>query len=81
VREVCTSRGATVTLRAIASLGAALDMSVTAQGVEHAEQLAALRESGCDPVQGYLPSTPRPADEVSAMLCRPRSLRLVAGGA
>ena len=52
VREVCTSRGATVTLRAIASLGAALDMSVTAQGVEHAEQLAALRELGCDPVQG-----------------------------
>jgi len=52
VREVCTSRGATVTRRAIASLGAALDMSVTAQGVEHAEQLAALRELGCDPVQG-----------------------------
>lgn len=52
MREVCTSRGATATLRAIASLGAALDMSGTAQGVEHAEQLAALREPGCDPVRG-----------------------------
>lgn len=43
-------------------------LAVTAEGVETAEQLAELRELGCDLAQGYLWSPPVTADEITAML-------------
>ena len=39
-------------------LGQALDMKVVAEGVETEDQLAVLREEGCQFVQGYLFSKP-----------------------
>lgn len=80
VREVCSSRDAAAIVRAIASLGTSLDMVVTAEGVEHPEQLDALRELGCAQAQGYLLGTPRPASEVDALLHPEHGLRLIAGG-
>jgi len=48
-------------------LGHAIGMSVTAEGIETAEQAAALRELGCDRAQGYYFYYPTPADELDLM--------------
>jgi EAL domain-containing protein (putative c-di-GMP-specific phosphodiesterase class I) len=44
----------------IVGLGKALGTSITAEGVETEEQLEALRQLGCDEVQGYLLGRPAP---------------------
>jgi EAL domain-containing protein (putative c-di-GMP-specific phosphodiesterase class I) len=49
-------------------MGKALGMSVIAEGVETAEQLAVLRSLGCDQVQGYLIAKPLPADDFLAFM-------------
>ena len=41
-------------------------MQVVAEGVETYEQLAVLREQGCNQVQGYLLGRPVPAEQVRA---------------
>ena len=51
-------------VRAIASLGAALGMTTTAEGVETVEQLRQIRALGCTEVQGDLFGRPRPANEL-----------------
>lgn len=45
-------------LRAVAALGRALGVSVTAEGVETESQLQQVVEAGCDSVQGFLVSQP-----------------------
>jgi diguanylate cyclase (GGDEF)-like protein len=39
--------------RAVVELGAALDLTVVAEGIEHPDQIAALRALGCEYGQGY----------------------------
>ena len=80
VREICSSNEAAAIVRAITTLGSSLDMTITAEGVERETQFGVLRELGCDQAQGYLFSTPRPIDEVEAMLRSQRGLRVIAGG-
>jgi EAL domain-containing protein (putative c-di-GMP-specific phosphodiesterase class I) len=41
---------------------------VLAEGVENADQLAFLKERGCDMFQGYLVSRPLPAQEFATLL-------------
>ena len=53
------STGASVA-RAIVGLGHELGLEVVAEGVEEPEQLAFLRECGCDVAQGYLIGRPHP---------------------
>lgn len=53
---------------AIAALGRALGLRVTAEGIETDAQLAAVRAAGCDAAQGFLISRPLPADECLALL-------------
>ncbi|MDP2674960.1 MAG: PAS domain S-box protein [Dehalococcoidia bacterium] len=48
----------------------ALNLTVIAEGVETAEQLAFLRERECDEMQGFLFSRPAPAPELDQMLRR-----------
>ncbi len=54
--------------RSIVGLGHGLGLSVLAEGVETAEQLAVLRELGCDHYQGYYASRPAPAAEFARLL-------------
>lgn len=77
VHELATRGDSMAIVRAVTGLGKSLGMSTTAEGVETSEQLALLRMEGCNEVQGYLFSPPRPAAEVEKMLSRGR-LRVVA---
>ena len=53
---------------ALIGLAHALDLGVVAEGVEHADQLAALRRAGCDRAQGFLFSRPLTAAGFEAHL-------------
>ncbi|MGX5777332.1 bifunctional diguanylate cyclase/phosphodiesterase [Methylorubrum zatmanii] len=60
-------------LRAITHLGHNLGLQVTVEGVETPEQLAILRELGCDQMQGYLFARPGPMAALSEL--EPERLR------
>lgn len=62
------SRAGEVLFRSIVSMGKALDMRITAEGVETAEQLRLLQAIGCDEVQGYFIARPLPVDEIVHLL-------------
>ena len=49
---------------AIVRLGAALDLTTVAEGIEEPAQLERLRAMGCGYVQGYLVGRPAPVDEL-----------------
>jgi diguanylate cyclase (GGDEF)-like protein/PAS domain S-box-containing protein len=49
-------------VRAVIGLAHGLDLPVLAEGVETAEQLAALVKEGCNEMQGFLIGRPRPID-------------------
>ncbi|AUF99362.1 diguanylate cyclase [Pseudomonas sp. 09C 129] len=54
--------------RAIIAMAHGLSLKVVAEGVEHPEQLAFLKEQKCDEVQGYLISRPVEAEGLAALL-------------
>ena len=55
-------------IKAVIGLGHSLGMSTTAEGVETDEQLRAVREQGCNEVQGFLFSPPlEPADVLNLL--------------
>jgi EAL domain-containing protein (putative c-di-GMP-specific phosphodiesterase class I) len=58
VADVTRSRDCRLIIQAIADLAHGLGLIATAEGVETIEQLRAVRELGCDVVQGYLISQP-----------------------
>lgn len=55
-------------LKAIVGLGRALSLTVTAEGIETAEQLAMLKMMACEEGQGYFLSRPLDSDAFSALL-------------
>lgn len=55
-------------LAAIIALAQTLDISVTAEGVEHNEQATRLRAMGCPSAQGWLYSKAVPADAITPLL-------------
>jgi diguanylate cyclase (GGDEF)-like protein len=74
VQDLPAGEDATAIVRAVAGLGRSLGISVTAEGVETAEQLARLRAEGCDAAQGYLFGRPMPGamvPEATARLLAP----------
>ena len=60
--------GSSSLVRAVAELGRSLGLTVIAEGVETAEQLALVRSAGCDAVQGYLVSRPLPEADARLFL-------------
>ncbi|HWL82643.1 MAG TPA: EAL domain-containing protein [Roseomonas sp.] len=68
VRGMMEQEDCAAIVSTVVSLGRMLGMAVNAEGVETREQFLALREQGCNEVQGYLFSAPRPVEEVVAML-------------
>jgi EAL domain-containing protein (putative c-di-GMP-specific phosphodiesterase class I) len=52
----------------LASLAHALGLQAIAEGVESDEQLASVRELGCDLAQGYLFARPMPTEDMSELL-------------
>jgi diguanylate cyclase (GGDEF)-like protein len=64
IDEVTGAREHHALARAVIELGAALDLTVVAEGIEHPDQIAALRAFGCEYGQGYyygLPTDPHVA--------------------
>jgi EAL domain-containing protein (putative c-di-GMP-specific phosphodiesterase class I) len=59
LKEVSTAK---VVVGAIVSLGRSLGLTVTAEGIEHADDLAYLRDLGCNQGQGFLIGHALPAE-------------------
>jgi EAL domain-containing protein (putative c-di-GMP-specific phosphodiesterase class I) len=63
---------------AVVTLGHAMGLSVTAEGVETSEQSEFLAAVGCNALQGYLFSRAVPEEEVAGLLTNPRRTREIA---
>ncbi|PSJ43208.1 putative bifunctional diguanylate cyclase/phosphodiesterase [Allosphingosinicella deserti] len=57
---------------AVLSLGQAMGLAVTAEGVETAEQRRFLEAAGCSEMQGFLFAPAMPAEEIDTLLIRSR---------
>jgi diguanylate cyclase (GGDEF)-like protein len=60
---------------AVVTLGHAMGLSVTAEGVETSEQSDFLAAVGCNALQGYLFSRAVPKEEVAELLINPQMMR------
>lgn len=58
VQHAVEEAGARAIVAAVIAIGRAFHLSVIAEGIERDDQLALLRDMGCDLVQGYLFGTP-----------------------
>jgi len=67
VHDMSSSESAKI-VSAVAGLGKSLGMSVTAEGVETAQEAEALRVLGCELAQGYLFGKPLNARETTVLL-------------
>lgn len=63
IRDINTNNSDLAIVRSIISMAHSLDMKVTAEGVETANQFSLLKEIECDAIQGYLFGKPLPAGE------------------
>ncbi len=66
-------------VQATVALAGALDLTVTAEGVETEEEAALLRIAGCDAFQGFFFGRPAPAAELTALLGSEARLQKRAG--
>jgi EAL domain-containing protein (putative c-di-GMP-specific phosphodiesterase class I) len=64
VADIGTDSGDAAIVRAIIALGHDLNLKIVAEGVGTLEQLRFLRAEGCDTVQGFLVSQPRPSPRI-----------------
>ena len=72
--RLCAANGSRSVVQAMISMAKALKMQVVAEGVEREEQVAVLREMGCDSLQGFLLSRPLPPAAIPELLESPHSL-------
>jgi EAL domain-containing protein (putative c-di-GMP-specific phosphodiesterase class I) len=68
IRDLPAKEESIAIIRAVVGLSSSMGITTTAEGVETDEQLERLTSEGCDEVQGYLFSAPRPASEIEKML-------------
>jgi diguanylate cyclase (GGDEF)-like protein len=74
VRDVPKLKQDTAIVRAIVELAHALELHVTAEGVETADQHEALRALGCDSMQGFLFARPMPSEAMRERLLLDQAL-------
>jgi EAL domain-containing protein (putative c-di-GMP-specific phosphodiesterase class I) len=68
IRGLGTNPSDTALVAAILSMAKALELSVTAEGIEDQTQLTALEEMGCQLGQGFYLDRPMPADAMNQLL-------------
>jgi len=78
VSNITEPEGASHIVKAVVDIAAARNMTTTAEGVETAEQLAVLRDLGCDQMQGYFFS-PAVTEEKLTQLVAPIPLAKTTG--
>jgi len=71
-----TSGPGSALVRAIVYLGKAIDLTVIGEGIENAEQAAALRVLGCDLAQGFHFGKPAEAEEITRLWAPTAPLRI-----
>jgi diguanylate cyclase (GGDEF)-like protein/PAS domain S-box-containing protein len=76
VSDLCKDPHDTAIVRAIITLGHALDLTVIAEGVETREQLESLIELECDVVQGFLFSKALSKEDFEQLLIEQRQVTL-----
>lgn len=85
ISDVDDNAEAETIVETIIAMGRGLRLSITAEGVETAQQLAMLRANGCTFVQGFLLARPCQASQLDLAAGKPRWLQpglapVVAGG-
>ncbi|CAA9503216.1 MAG: diguanylate cyclase/phosphodiesterase (GGDEF & EAL domains) with PAS/PAC sensor(s) [uncultured Sphingomonas sp.] len=76
VREAGNKAGNVAIIQSIVQLAKSFRMSVTAEGVETAEDFERMRELGCDTIQGYLFGKPLSYDRANQMVLGLNAKRL-----
>lgn len=84
LHDLVGAGGSLAAVKAIVLLAHSMGLTVVAEGVETVPELEALREAGCDKVQGHLFGEPLREPDARALLARPelvgsRLLTLAAG--
>jgi diguanylate cyclase (GGDEF)-like protein/PAS domain S-box-containing protein len=74
ITDVTVDAGAAAVATSVVAIAHSLKLTAIAEGVETKEQLAFVRESQCDGLQGYYFSKPLPADEFANLLREDRRL-------
>ncbi|MBB3658242.1 diguanylate cyclase (GGDEF)-like protein [Rhizobium sp. BK650] len=77
VTDITTDSRQREMLQATVALARALDIPVTAEGIETEEQAVALRLFGCDCLQGYFFGKPMVADQINDLLRERREARVL----
>ncbi len=75
VEQVAESESGLRLIRSIVEIGLALEMGITAEGVETAEQAEILGRLGCDRLQGFMYAKPMPINDLLTFLETSRSLK------
>ena len=68
IEDILVDKQTRLLVGSMIEMGRNLGHKIIAEGVETTEQLAMLREMGCEKAQGYLFSKPVPADEITSLL-------------
>ncbi|QOY92677.1 EAL domain-containing protein [Massilia sp. UMI-21] len=70
VQDMAHSAESSAIVQAIVAMAHRLQLAVIAEGVETADQVAALRKAECDQIQGYYYSRPLPAEDCAGFIRR-----------